>query len=116
MADSSPPEERLLKRVIARFRCSHCHRQHAAENVSVMGKYEAVWIVGVDCDGCRQPGMFVISMRKDSPYERVTDLTEEEQDRFLLARSVDNGDVDSIRNFLKGFRGKFSDIFGVPGE
>jgi hypothetical protein len=116
MADSTAPEEHLLKRVIARFRCSRCHRQHAAENVSVMGKYDAVWIVGVNCDGCEQAGMFVVSIRRDSSYERVTDLTEEEQDRFLEARSVDTSDVHSIRDFLRDFRGKFSDIFGPARE
>jgi len=80
---SSTAEERLVKRVIARFRCEHCNRQHTLENVNVMGKYEAVWVVGVACDGCQRPGMFVVSMRKDSSFERVTDLTEE-RDRYVL--------------------------------
>ena len=112
MADSSAAEERLLRRVIARFRCEHCHRQHAVENVNVMGKYDEVWIVGVDCDGCQRPGMFVVSMRKDSSFEQVSDLTEEEQERFLAARSVDSEDVDAIRDFLKDFKGDFDAMFG----
>lgn len=112
MADSSTAEERLVKRVIARFRCEHCNRQHAPDNVSVMGKYDAVWVVGVSCDGCQQPGMFVVSMRKDSSFERVTDLTEDEQERFLAARSVDADDVEGIKAFLNGFKGDFSAIFG----
>jgi len=114
MADSSTPtaEERLVRRVIARFRCAYCHRQHSTENVSVMGRYDSVWIVGVDCDGCRHAGMFVVSMRRDSFYERITDLTEEEQDRFLMAKSIEPGDVDSIRHFLEDFKGDFSAIFG----
>jgi len=111
--DSLPTaEERLVRRVIARFRCSHCHRQHSPENVNVMGCYDAVWIIGVDCDGCQQPGMFVVSMRKDSSFERVTDLTDEEQERFLRAKSVDAKDVEGIRSFLDGFKGDFSAIFG----
>jgi len=77
-----------------------------------MGKYESVWVVGVDCDGCQRPGMFVVSMRKDSSLDAVTDLTDDEQERFLLARSVDARDVDSIRDFLKDFKGGFSDMFG----
>ena len=77
-----------------------------------MGKYEAVWIVGVDCDGCRQPDMFVVSMRKDSSYERVTDLTDEEHEKFLAARSVEAQDVDRIRAFLRDFKGDFGSIFG----
>jgi hypothetical protein len=116
VADSSTAEERLIRRVIARFRCEHCHRQHAVENVSVMGKYEDVWVVGVDCDGCQRPGMFVVSMRTDSSLDAVTDLTDEEQERFLVAKSVDAGDVDSIRDFLAGFKGGFSDIFGKPQD
>jgi len=116
MADSYAPEERLLKRVIARLRCSSCHRQHAAKNVSVMGKYDAVWIVGVDCDGCQQAGMFVVSMRKDSSLERVSDLTEEEQEKFLVARSVDDGDVESVRDFLKDFKGNFSSMLGQADD
>jgi hypothetical protein len=118
MADSSVPaaEERLIRRVIARFRCAQCHRQHSATDVAVMGRYEAVWIVGVDCDGCRQPDMFVVSMRRDSSYERITDLTEEEQDKFLAARSVDAKDVDHIRDFLQDFKGDFGRIFGAPPD
>ena len=115
MADSSIPgaEERLVKRVIARFRCSHCNRQHNAENVDVMGTYEdGVWIIGVECDGCQRPGMFVVTMRKDSSLDLVTDLTDEEQERFLSARSVDCKDVEGIRSFLKDFRGDFSRMFG----
>ena len=114
MADSSTSEERLIKRVIARFRCEHCHRQHSLDNVSVMGKYEQVWVVGVECDGCQQPGMFVVSMRKDGSLEAVTDLSDEEQERFLAAKSVDVGDVDSIRDFLKDFEGDISDLLGKP--
>ncbi len=109
---SSTAEERLVKRVIARFRCEHCNRQHTLENVNVMGKYEAVWVLGVACDGCQRPGMFVVSMRKDSFFERVTDLTEEEQERFVEAQSVDADDVEGIKAFLRDFRGNFSHIFG----
>ncbi|MBV9120556.1 MAG: hypothetical protein JOZ39_07590 [Chloroflexi bacterium] len=114
MADtaSNTPEERLVKRVIARFRCSHCNRQHLAQNVNVMGKYDAVWIVGVDCDQCHRAGMFVVSLRKDSSFERVTDLTDEEQERFLARASVDAGDVEGIRAFLQDFKGDFSQLFG----
>ena len=115
MADSLTAEERLLKRVISRFRCEHCNRQHAAENVNVVGKYDAVWVVAVDCDGCRQPGMFVVSIRKDSSLDRVTDLTDAEQERFLVAKSVETSDVEGIRSFLEGFKGNFSDLFG-PDE
>jgi hypothetical protein len=110
--DSSAAEERLVKRVIARFRCEHCNRQHVLENVSVMGKYDAVWVVGVACDGCQQPGMFVVSMRRDSTYEQVSDLTEEEQDRFVVADSVGADDVEGIKSFLRDFKGNFSAIFG----
>lgn len=112
MANSPTAEERLLKRVIARFRCEHCHRQHAADNVSIMGKYDAVWIVGVDCDGCGRAGMFVVSMRKDSSYERVTDLTEDEQERFIHALPVDVTEVEEMRRFLAGFKGNFDELFG----
>ena len=112
MPDSSTAEERLIRRVIARFRCEHCNRQHALDNVTVMGKYDAVWVVGVSCDGCDQPGMFVVSMRGDSSLDRVTDLTDEEEERFLVARSVDADDVEGIKSFLRDFKGNFSAIFG----
>ena len=108
----SPAEERLVKRVIGRFRCAHCNRQHNPDNVAVMGTYEdGVWVIGVDCDGCRQPGMFIVSVRKDSSLEDVNELTEAEQERFLAARMVDTDDVDAVRSFLKDFKGNFSDIF-----
>ncbi len=112
MSDGSTAEERLVKRVIARFRCSHCNRQHCFENVNVMAKYDTVWIIGVDCDDCHRAGMFVVSLRKDSSLERVTDLTEQEQERFLEATSVGPEDVDGIRTFLRDFKGNFSGIFG----
>ena len=116
MADSlETAEERLVKRVIARFRCAHCNRQHAFENVNVMGRYDAVLVVGVDCDQCHQPGMFVVSLRKDSSLEQVTDLTEQEQERFLAHASVNAGDVEGIRAFLKDFRGDVSQLFKADG-
>lgn len=113
--DVESAEDRLVKRVIARFRCAHCNRQHDPANVAVMGKYETVWIIGVDCDECHRPGMFVVSLRKDSSLEQVTDLTEEEQDRFLAKASVDAGDVEGIRAFLAEFKGDFSQLFKPNG-
>ncbi len=108
-------EDRLVKRVIARFRCAYCHRQHNAANVAVMGKYEAVWIIGVDCDQCHRPGMFVVSLRKDSSLDQVTDLTDAEQERFLARASVDADDVEGIRAFLAGFKGDFTELFKADG-
>ena len=118
MAESfTPAEERLVKRVIARLRCAHCHRQHSPDNVNIMGTYDdRVCVIGVDCDGCQRPGMFIVSMRKDSSFEQVTDLTEEEQDRFLSAQMVDSEDVEGIRSFLKDFKGDFSGIFKRRGQ
>ena len=107
-------EEQLIRRVVARFRCPQCNRQRSATNVSIMGKYEAVWIVGADCEGCRQPDMFIVSMRRDSWYEQVTDLTEDELEKFLAARRVESTDVDGMRDFLQGFRGNFDSIFAPP--
>lgn len=104
-------EERLIKRVIARFRCSRCNRQHAIDSVDVMGKYDDVWVIGVDCEGCDQPGMYVVSIRKDSSFDVVSDLTEEEQDRFDEASKVGAEDVDAMRSFLNGFHGDFSRVF-----
>ena len=116
MADNfAGAEERLVKRVISRFRCSHCNRQHSAGNVSVMGKYDEVWIIGVSCDGCKRPGMFVVSLRKDSSVDAVSDLTDQERDRFLAASKVGADDVDGIRAFLHDFKGDFTTIFG-PSE
>ena len=108
-------EERLVKRAIARFRCSRCHRQHALGNVSVMGRYDRVWIVGVDCDECHQPDLFVVSLRKDSSLDRITDLTEEEQERFLARASIDANDVQGIRAFLENFKGDFTQLFENDG-
>ena len=113
--DVETAEDRLVKRVIARFRCAYCHRQHNAANVAVMGKYEAVWIIGVDCEECHRPGMFVVSLRKDSSLEQVTDLTEDEQERFLAKASVDASDVEGIRAFLSEFKGDFSQLFKRDG-
>ena len=116
MADSSSPaEERLVKRVIARFRCSHCNRQHSTDNVSVMDRYDAVWIIGVDCDECHRPSMFVVSLRKDSSLDRVTDLTDGEENKFLSARSIDDRDVEGIRTFLQDFKGDFGSLFDDAG-
>ena len=105
-------EERLIKRVIARFRCSHCNRQHVLENVDIMGKYDDVWVIGVDCEGCEQPGMYIVSLRKDSSVDIVTDLTDEEMARFETSRKVAAEDVSAMRSFLNEFDGDFSEMFG----
>lgn len=116
MPELPSAEERLIKRVIARLRCSHCHRQHSADRVNIMGTYDEVWIVGVECEGCSQAGMFVVSMRRDSSYEQVTDLAEHEEARFLAASSISGGDVDQIRSFLRDFKGDFSSLFDGPKD
>jgi len=105
-------EERLIKRVIARFRCSHCNRQHVVENVDIMEKYDDAWVVGVACEGCEQPGMYIVSLRKDSSVDVVTDLTEEEMARFEASQKVAAEDVSAMKSFLDEFDGDFSQMFG----
>ena len=105
-------EEALIKRIISRFRCSGCNRHHLPSRVDVMDTYDDVWIIGVNCDYCEQPGMYVVSLRKDSSLDQVTDLTDEEQERFLGGAMVEADDVESIRAFLAEFKGNFSGIFG----
>ncbi len=102
----------MIKRVIARFRCSHCNRQHILENVDIMGKYEAVWVIGVACEGCEQPGMYIVSLRKDSSLDVVSDLTDEEMARFDVSIKVAAEDVSAMRSFLDEFDGDFSEMFG----
>ena len=104
-------EEALIRRIISRFRCEGCNRHHLPSRVGVMGSYDDVWVVGVDCDYCAQPGMYIVSLRKDSSLDIVTDLTEDEQERFLTTSTIKADDVESIRSFLAGFDGDFSGIF-----
>lgn len=105
-------EERLVRRVIARFRCSHCNRQHAVDNVDIMGKYDSVWVIGVECEGCDVPGMYIVSLRPDSSFEIASDLTEEERARFAAASKVAPEDVSAMRSFLDGFQGDVSRLLG----
>src|SRR5436190_22817217 len=105
-------EEALIKRIISRFRCSGCNRHHLPSQVGVMGSYDDVWVIGVDCDICEQPGMYIVCLNKDSSLDLVTDLTEREEARFLRSPTVKADDVDSIREFLASFDGDFSGIFG----
>ncbi|MDE3075622.1 MAG: hypothetical protein KGJ86_09340 [Chloroflexota bacterium] len=104
-------EERLIRRVIARFRCSHCRRPHALGKVGIMGKYEDIWIVGVDCE-CAVPDLYAVSMHRDSSMERPSDLTDQERERFEAAARVGEADVEDIRAFLRSFDGDFSRMFG----
>jgi len=104
-------EERLIKRLMASMRCESCGQPYRAYNIDVIGHREGLWFLRVLCSACHTQCLVAAKVKESGMSEVSADLIEPE-----LAESggqvIEIDDVLDMHNFLKGFDGDFSRLFG----
>lgn len=104
-------QERFIKRLMSKMKCSVCGQRYETGNVHVLGHQDDLWFLSVACSSCHTQGLVAAVIREGKPAQLVTDLTQEELAKFRDSEAVGIDDVLDIHNFLKNFGGDFSHAF-----
>lgn len=104
-------DEGFVRRLVATIKCGVCSRHYEGGNVKILGHHGDLWFLSVYCSDCHSQGLVAAVIREGQLPELITDLTEEEYDKFREIDAVSDNDLLDIHNFLKDFDGDFSLIF-----
>jgi len=98
-------DENLIRRLVSTIKCSVCGEGYDGANVRVLGHDDDVWFVSAYCPTCGSHSL-VAAVINEGPFsELITDLTEDEFDRFSEADEITTDDVLDIHDLLKEFDG-----------
>ena len=103
--------EAFLKRLIAKVDCGVCGQKYEMSNIKVLDQEDGVWFLSVVCSSCGTKGLIAAVVQDGSIAQVITDLTEEEFERFEEGEAVAVDDVLNMHDFLKEFDGDFSRLF-----
>ena len=104
-------DEGFIKRVVATIKCGVCGQHYEEKDVKLLGYHGDLWFLSVYCSACHSQGLVAVVIREGQLPELITDLTEEEYDKFREIDVVSDNDLLDIHSFLKEFDGDFSHIF-----
>jgi hypothetical protein len=104
-------EENLIKKLIASIKCGVCGQYYGEDNIDIIEHRQELWFLRVSCASCHTKCLVAAIIREDKKAQFITDLTEEELDKFKDADEVRADDVLNMHAFLKNFDGDFSHLF-----
>ena len=105
-------EESLIKRLMTTIKCGVCGQHYEVDNISVLGYQEDLWFVRAYCLTCHTQCLMAAVIKEDKTPAVVHDLTGAELDKFKSMGVVTADELLEMHNFLKGFDGNFSRLFG----
>ena len=104
-------EENLIKRLISSIKCGSCGQHYEEDHIDIIEHSDELWFIRVFCSSCRVKSLVAAIIREDEKAEVITDLTEEELDKFRRVDGVGADDMLDMHNFLKEFKGDFPRLF-----
>ncbi len=104
-------DESLIKRLIASIKCGSCGQNYQEDNIEVIEHNGELWFLKVSCSSCHVRCMVAAIIRENARPEVVTDLTEEEVEKFKKLDSIRDEDLLEMHGFLKDFDGDFPRLF-----
>jgi len=107
--------ENLVKMLMTSRKCTVCGRHYKVDDVSVLGHEDNLWFLTISCAACDTQYLVAAVIQEEGVREVVTELTEAEQEGLERVEVVTADDVLNMHDFLKGFDGDFSWLFGRGG-
>jgi len=104
-------DETLIKRLIASIKCGSCGQNYQEDYIEVVEHSDELWFLRVLCPSCHVRCMVAVIIRENARPEVVTDLTEEEVEKFNSLDRVRDEDLLDMHDFLKDFDGDFPRVF-----
>jgi hypothetical protein len=105
-------KENVIKQVMASLKCDVCRQPYEPDNVTVIGHQGDLWFLKVFCPTCHTQYLVAVVVKEGEAPEVITDLTEEELDKFKDAVGLTADEILDMHDFLKDFDGDFSRLFG----
>ena len=78
--------------------------------MKVLGHDDDVWFVSAYCPTCSSHSLVAAVIKEGPLPDFITDLTDDDFDRFSETEEVTADDVLDIHSFLKEFDGDFSSL------
>jgi len=104
-------EKRLIKKLMTSTKCTVCGQHYEVDDVSVLGHHEDLWFLSVFCSGCQTQCLVAAVVKEGRAPHFITDLTEEELERFRHMPELTSDEMLDMQIFLKDFNGDFARLF-----
>lgn len=104
-------EESFIKKLISSIKCGSCGQHYEESHIEIIERNDELWFIKVVCSSCHVSCVVAAIVREENKLKLVTDLTEAEIDKFKDMKGIDENDLLTMHDFLKGFNGNLSDIF-----
>jgi flavoprotein len=104
-------DETLIKRMIASIKCGSCGQNYQEDDIEVVEHNDELWFLKVSCSSCHVRCLVAAIIRENARPEVITDLTDEEVEKFKNLDGVRDEDLLAMHNFLKDFDGDFPRVF-----
>jgi len=104
-------DESLIKRLIASIKCGSCGQNYQEDRIEVVEHNDELWFLKVSCSSCHVGCLVAAIIRENARPEVITDLTEEEAEKFKNLDSIRDEDLLEMHGFLKDFDGDFPRLF-----
>ncbi len=104
-------EDRIIRRLVISQKCSVCGQPYPLENIDIVSRQGNLWLLKLVCSACRTQSLVVAVIRKGKTSGIISELSEDECEKFKNARVLSADDVLDMHDFLKGFSGDFVRIF-----
>jgi hypothetical protein len=104
-------EESFIRKLISSIKCGSCGQHYEESRIDIVERNGELWFIKVVCSSCHVGCMVAAIIREDKRPELITDLTEDEIEKFKAISNVDEDDLLGMHDFLKDFDGDLSNIF-----
>jgi len=98
-------KRRLIFSLVTRLRCAGCGQAYDPQSFSLVHRGQDVWVLGAQCDRCREPVHVIVFMRLDKHPGSVVDLTPDEIEASLQWPPITSDDVLDVHELLEEFDG-----------
>lgn len=104
-------EENFIRKLISSIKCGSCGQHYEESRMDIVERNDELWFIKVVCSSCHVGCMVAAIIREDKQPKLITDLTEDEIEKFKDMSDIGEDDLLAMHDFLKNFDGDLSDMF-----
>lgn len=101
---------------LAGFTCAACGRHYRRDHIRVLAQREALFFVALDCRACAAESVAIVSLEDGGERTTAAVRMDAPAAPTMEDQPVGASDVLEMHEFLRGFDGDFSGLFGASRE